>query len=79
MKKKAREIPAGKFKALCLKLMDDVQRDRTQIVITKRGIPVAKLVPVDEVALDLFGFLEGDIEIIGDIMAPLPEKWEADA
>jgi len=42
------EIPAGEFKAKCLKLLDEVQKQRRQIVITKRGKPVARLVPLAE-------------------------------
>jgi prevent-host-death family protein len=38
-------IAAAKFKAHCLSLMDDVHKNREPIVITKRGKPVAKLVP----------------------------------
>jgi prevent-host-death family protein len=43
------QIPAGEFKARCLKLMDEVRATRRPIVITKRGKPVARLVPVEEV------------------------------
>ena len=39
-------IAAGKFKDLCLQMLDDVADSRTPVVITKRGRPVAKLVPV---------------------------------
>jgi prevent-host-death family protein len=39
-------VAAGKFKDLCLKMLDDVAETRTPVVITKRGKPVAKLVPV---------------------------------
>ena len=38
-------IPAGKFKDICLKTLDDVAKTRSPVVITKRGQPVAKLVP----------------------------------
>lgn len=38
-------IAAGKFKDACLKMLDDVAATRTPVVITKRGRPVAKLVP----------------------------------
>ena len=38
-------LPAGKFKDVCLKALDEVARTRTAIVITKRGRPVARLVP----------------------------------
>ncbi len=79
MSKKRLQIPAGKFKAQCLQLMDDVARDKTQITITKHGKPVAKLVPIDEQPLDLFGYLAGEMEIRGDIMQPIAESWEADA
>lgn len=78
MSKKSIKMAAGKFKALCLQLMDDVERDKSQIVITKRGKPVAKLVPIDDQRVDLFGYMKGEMEILGDIMQPLSEKWEAD-
>lgn len=38
-------LPAGKFKDICLKTLDEVARTRSTVVITKRGRPVAKLVP----------------------------------
>lgn len=40
-------IPAGEFKARCLALLDHVAERRTEIVVTKRGRPVARVVPVD--------------------------------
>jgi antitoxin (DNA-binding transcriptional repressor) of toxin-antitoxin stability system len=39
-------IAAGQFKDLCLQMLDDVEHNRTPVIITKRGRPVAKLVPV---------------------------------
>ncbi len=41
------EISAAEFKAKCLKIMDEIARTRKPIVITKRGKPVAKLVPAE--------------------------------
>ena len=38
-------IPAGRFKDVCLKILDEVARTRTPVVITKRGAPVAQLAP----------------------------------
>jgi len=43
-----RTIPAGRFKAQCLRLLDEVAETGETIVVTKRGKPVAKLEPVDE-------------------------------
>jgi prevent-host-death family protein len=72
------EIGAGEFKAKCLKLLDDVQRQRFSLVITKRGKPVARLVPVGEELPDIFGRMKGTIEILGDIVSPTGEVWNAD-
>lgn len=72
-------IPAGEFKAHCLKLMDEVQQSHEEIVITKFGKPVAKLVPIDDKEeKSLFGFLKGTVTIKGNLVAPTGEKWLAD-
>ena len=72
-------IPAGEFKSKCLKLMDNVQRTRKPITITKRGKPVAKLVPVEQEKDEWLGRLKGKMRIVGDIESPIdpPEAWES--
>jgi prevent-host-death family protein len=72
------KLPAGEFKAKCLQVIDEVQRLRMQVIITKRGKPVAKLVPLDEQPESFIGSMKGTMEIIGDIVAPIDVKWEAD-
>jgi prevent-host-death family protein len=76
---KTKTIPAGTFKARCLAIMDEVASKRESVVITKRGKPVAKLVPVEKEKDDIFGFFKGKgtIEIKGDIVPPIisPEEW----
>jgi prevent-host-death family protein len=76
--KKSSSLPASKFKAQCLKLMDEVRDRRCEIVITKRGKPVAKLVPVEDKQPDIFGYMKGTITIHGDIVGPTGEVWDAD-
>jgi prevent-host-death family protein len=73
-----RTIPAAKFKAGCLKIMDEVRAGREPVLITKKGKPVARLVPVDEPASDVFGCLSGELEIVGDIVSPViaPSAWK---
>ena len=72
-------IAAGEFKTHCLRLMDDVKNRHCSFVITKRGKPVAKLVPVDEEAPPpVFGFLKGRARIDGDIIKPTGETWDAE-
>jgi prevent-host-death family protein len=72
-------MPAGQFKARCLRVMDDVQSTREPVVITKNGRPVAKLVPAGEPSGDFLGKLSGVMKIVGDITQPIedPEAWEA--
>lgn len=73
------DIPAGEFKAKCLQLMDKVARTREPIVITKRGRPVAKLVPPDDPQpyVPLFGYMTGTAEIRGDITQTPRLEWSA--
>lgn len=72
-------MPAGEFKAKCLKLMDHVRERHESVVITKRGKPVAKLVPIgEEPSEGLFGFLKDSVVIRGDIVESTEEKWHAD-
>ncbi len=71
------EIAAGQFKAQCLQLMDRVKQTHEEIVITKHGHPVAKLVPVEEQGSSAFvGYMRGSVVVSGDIIAPVDEDWE---
>ena len=72
-----RTMPAEAFKVHCLRVMDEVQSKREAVVITKRGKPVAKLVPVDSKTDDIYGFFAGKCTIKGDIVSPVftPEEW----
>ena len=73
----SREISAGEFKARCLALMDEVRDRGGEYVITKRGTPVAKLVPVRVERMRLLGSMKGTVRVRGDIVSPLDEPWEA--
>lgn len=70
-------IPAGEFKAECLSLLDTVARTRRPLVITKRGKPVAQLVPMPE-APTLFGALAGSVAVQGDLLSRIDESWDAE-
>jgi len=72
-------IAAGEFKAKCLHLLDEVAAHRAPLVITKRGKPVAKLVPIDEKPVPLFGRMKGTIKILGNIVSPINDlDWTCD-
>ncbi len=67
-----KKMAAGKFKVHCLAVMDEVQSKREAVLITKRGKPVAKLVPAgeDKGKDEIFGFKAGKMKIVGDIVSP---------
>ena len=72
-------IPAGQFKARCLALLDLVDSSHQVVTITKRGKPVARLVPLAvEKPQKLFGSLAGHVVEEGDIVSPSGESWEAE-
>src|SRR5262245_15560685 len=74
-----RTMPAGEFKARCLRVMEDVKKYRVPVVITKKGRAVARLVPHDVPATDVFGCMAGTARIVGDVEGSvLPGKaWKA--
>jgi prevent-host-death family protein len=71
------QITAAEFKAKCLKLMDEIARTREPIVITKRGKPIARLMPIEEPPQSQFGYMKGTVTILGDIVSPIDEEWSA--
>ena len=74
-----RTINASDFEARCLKLMDEVADNGVEIVITKDGHPVSRLIPYRGKPETLFGIDRGRLEILGDIEAPLDVAWEAES
>ena len=73
----SRTLSAGKFKARCLAIMEEVRERGGEYVITKRGTPVAKLVPMPVTRRPLLGSMKGTGRTLGDIVSPLDEPWEA--
>lgn len=71
-------IAAGEFKAKCLRLLDEVAERHVPLIITKRGKPVAKLVPIDDNPVEIYGCMKGSFRIVGDIVSPLDEWGNAD-
>lgn len=73
-------IAISKFKATCLSLLDRVNKTGEPLLITKRGKPVAQVLPPpppEQPTKSAFGCMAGTIEILGDIVEPLGEEdWE---
>jgi prevent-host-death family protein len=73
-------IGAGEFKAHCLRLIDDVNRTGKPLTITKRGKPLVRLMPMEDVKQEwrsIVGFMAGTCKTNGDLIAPLDVEWEA--
>ena len=72
-----KKVPAGFFKPNCLKLVSQVQAKHETIVITKHGKSVAKLVPLNADADEIYNFLAGKGAVTGDIVSPVfsSQEW----
>jgi len=68
-------VPAGRFKAQCLALLDEVAETGEPIIVTKRGKPVAKVIPAEHREPPS---LAGSIVREGDIVSPIPFTWDAE-
>jgi len=68
-------IPAGQFKARCLALLDRVARTGEEVVVTKRGKPVARVVAIKPARQPS---LVGSVKTRGDIVGPILDEWELD-
>ena len=69
-------IMASEFKAKCLKLMDELADTGQEIIISKNGHRVARLVPYRKKPESLFGIDAGKIEILADLIEPLDVEME---
>jgi len=72
-----RMMKASEFKARCLRLMDEVNTSGQEIIITKNGKPVSKLVPYRKRPQSLFGLHKGKIKSHDDLIAPVDTPWDA--
>jgi prevent-host-death family protein len=76
----AMSVNAAEFKAKCLKLIDAVATTHDALVITKRGKPMAKLVPIEgEKPTKLFGYMKNTGRILGDIVTVPHGRFAAES
>lgn len=73
------KMQAAKFKSECLKVMEQVKKTRRKIVITKRNVPIAKLVPIDVEDEQVLGKLKGTVHFKDNIIDSIEEDWDADS
>jgi prevent-host-death family protein len=71
--KKSRQMTAAEFKAKCLAVLDDVAAGQREVIVTKRGRPVARVVPMDGRAAPLDGLIVSQ----GDVLSPIDADRDA--
>jgi len=72
-------MKASEFKAKCLAVMDEVAATREAVVVTKNGVPLVELVPLQKTAnRDLVGLFKDEMIIKGDIVSPVDVEWDAE-
>jgi prevent-host-death family protein len=80
-KREPERIPVSRFKAQSLALLERVRRSGRSIIVTKRGEPLAEVVPPSAATLgtDWLGSMQGTAQLSGDIVEPLTHlsDWEA--
>lgn len=74
-------VGSAEFKARCLELIEHVREARAEYVVTRHGVPVAKLVPVDahDTPASLLGSMAGSVLQYDDPFEPVPGAWMLNA
>lgn len=75
---KNKDISVTEFKAHCLELIGNVNKEKVSITLTKHGKPCAQVIPINNDVEELFGCLKGTVTENGDILEPLDVIWDAD-
>jgi prevent-host-death family protein len=69
-------LPVSKFKATALAVVAEVAQSKKRVIITKRGKPIAELIPYEAEAAPVP--LKDTVVFVGDILSPVAaEDWEA--
>ena len=68
-------ISVSEFKAKCLSILQDVNKQKKRVIITKRGKPIAEVIPHESENNEIP--LEDTVVFMGDILSPVAEEdWE---
>ena len=71
------EMKASEFKAKCLRVIDEVAAGGDELIVTKNGKPLVKMVPYRSKRTSLWGLYAGRIEMLDDLVDPIDVEWEA--
>jgi prevent-host-death family protein len=73
-----KEVAISEFKAKCLSLLEQVQKTKKPLLVTRFGKPIAKVSPppAEAANMEWFGSMKDSIEILGDIISPANDENE---
>jgi prevent-host-death family protein len=74
-----KQVSVSQFKAKCLSIFDELEKTKQPVRVTRRGKPVADVVPpLNMGPKEWMGMMKGKMKILGDIVAPAsdPDDWE---
>jgi prevent-host-death family protein len=79
--KRTKQVGSAEFKTRCLELVEHVREARAEYVVTRHGVPVARLVPIDadDEPASLLGSMAGSVLQYDDPFGPVPGEWMMDA
>jgi len=74
------KISTAKFRANCFKIIDEISQKQTEVIITKRGKAIVKLIAIksENQSAPMLGVLDGAGETVGDLIEPFNEEWKLD-
>jgi prevent-host-death family protein len=80
-KKSIQEVAISEFKAKCLALLEEVDKTKISLLVTRRGRPIAEVIPTSPnmEERDWLGSMSDSIEITGDVVSPVIEIQEIEA
>ena len=71
-------MAVSEFKARCLEILEGLRTTGHELVVTKHGSPIARVVPVTSPRRPLRGLMKGEMEIVGDLVqTDFADDWEA--
>jgi prevent-host-death family protein len=75
--KSTKQVPVAEFKSQCLSLFEIVRSQKEKMTITRRGKPIAQIIPYQEQLDDIEAQLANSLVFEGDLISPINEEWEA--
>ncbi|AIL66029.1 antitoxin [Rickettsiales bacterium Ac37b] len=71
--------PIGELKTHCYQLLEEMQKTNDHLLITKRGTPIARIIPINRnIKISIFGLMKGKAKIIDNILELSDIKWNAE-